>query len=374
MQTVLRVPFLDLRSQHLETSDLVEPAIREIFASGVFVLGEHNRELEREIAALHAVSHAIAVNSGTDALRIAMQAAGIGPGDEVITVAFTFVSSVETIVQLGATPVFVDIDPATFNLDPALLEAAITERTKAILPIHLFGQLADMETITAIARRHGLLVVEDAAQAIAASRHGKFPGQFGIAAALSFYVTKNLGAPGDGGMILTNFDAIAERARSLRVHGMSRERYYYEDIGYASRLSEIGAAVLRSKLTRLADWNERRRAIAQRYSEGLRDLPVALPTTLEGNVHIWHQFTIRTPRRDALRSHLAQAGIDSMVYYPVPLHFHEPYRRFGGGEGSLPETERAAREVLSLPIHPSLTDEQIDHVVGTIRAFFESND
>lgn len=332
-------------------------------------MGAHHKAFEEEMAAVHQVRHAIAVNSGTDALRIMMDATGIGPGHEVITTAFTFVASTETIVQTGATPVFVDIDPATFNIDPARIEAAITPKTKAIMPIHLFGQLVDVDAVNAIASKHGLIVLEDAAQAVGSNYKGKPSGNFGIAAGLSFYVTKNLGAAGDGGMILTNDDDVAERCRSMRVHGMGRERYYYDHLGYTSRLDEIQAAVLRAKLTRQDAWNEKRSEFAKIYAETLAETDLTLPTTSPGNNHTWHQYTVRSTRRDALQAHLKERGVDSMIYYPVPLHFHEPYRRFGGGEGSLPETERAAREVLSLPIHQHLSREQLTHVAESVREF-----
>lgn len=363
----MRVPFLDIRAQYGDLAAELDAAVLGVLSSGAYVLGPHNKGLEEEIAALHGVKHAIAVNSGTDALRIMLDACGIGPGDEVITTAFTFVASVETIVQVGAVPVFVDIEPHTFAIDPEQVEAAITPKTKAIMPIHLFGQLVDVEAVSRIASKHGLMVLEDAAQAIGSHHNGVFAGNYGRAAGFSFYVTKNLGAAGDGGMILTNDDEVAERSRSLRIHGMGRERYYYDAVGYTSRMAELQAAVLRVKLGRLDAWNARRAEIAERY---LREIEgVVLPITLPGNNHTWHQFTIRTPRRDELQAFLKEREIDSMIYYPVPLHFHEPYRRYGRGEESLPETERAAREVLSLPVHQHMSDEQAAWVAASVREF-----
>jgi dTDP-4-amino-4,6-dideoxygalactose transaminase len=257
----------------------------------------------------------------------------------------------------------------TYNIDASKIEAAITPKTKAIMPIHLFGQMADVDAITAIAKKHNLIVVEDAAQALGCTHNGTPAGHFGVGAGFSFYVTKNLGAAGDGGMIVTNDDTIAENARSMRIHGMGRERYYYDHLGYTSRMHEIQAAVLHVKFSKLAEWNQRRNELAEIYLEGLARTGVQLPTTSEGNNNTWHQFSIRSERRDDLQAHLKEQGVDSMIYYPVPLHFHEPYKRFGNGAGSLPETERAANEILNLPIHQHLSDEQVRHVVEAIRKF-----
>lgn len=368
----MRVPFLDIRAQYRDLAPQIDEAVLEVLSSGGYVLGKHNKGLEEEIAALHGVAHGIAVNSGTDALRIMMEAAGIGPGDEIITVAFTFVASLETIVQIGAIPVLVDIDPTTFNIDPAKVETAITSRTKAIMPVHLFGQLANMEALDEIARRHDLMILEDAAQAIATQRNGRYAGDFGKAAGFSFYVTKNLGAAGDGGLILTNSDDVAEACRSLRIHGMGRERYYYDHIGYTSRMAEIQAAVLRMKFTKLLEWNARRAEIAGIYLREMSGAAVHLPVTETGNHHTWHQFTVRSSRRDELQAFLKEREIDSMIYYPVPLHFHEPYKRFGKGPNSLPETERASLEVLSLPIHQHMNDEQARWVANCVCEFATS--
>ncbi len=266
----MRVPFYDIKAQYNELASEMDPAVHEVMAGGAYVMGPHHKAFEEEMATLHRVKHAIAVNSGTDGLRIMMDAAGIGPGDEVITTAFTFVASTETIVQTGATPVFVDIDPKTFNIDPSKIEAAITPKTKAIMPIHLFGQMCDIDAVNAIAKKHELMVLEDAAQAVGNEHNGVPAGNFGIAAALSFYVTKNLGAAGDGGMILTNDDDVAEKCKSIRVHGMGRERYYYDYLGYTSRLHEIQAAVLRIKLRRQKDWNARRAQLAEIYMSSLK--------------------------------------------------------------------------------------------------------
>lgn len=365
----MRVPFLDLGAQTREVRPQIDAAIAEIFESSAFVLGKWGKRLEETIAQAHGVKHGIAVNSGTDALRIALQACGIGPGDEVITTAFTFVASVEVIAQLGATPVFVDIDPATFNIDVEKIESAITPRTKAIMPIHLFGQLCDIRSVMRIAEAHGLTVIEDAAQTLVTHHEGKYAGAFGKAAGISFYVTKNLGAAGDGGLILTNDDETDQRSRSLRIHGMGRERYYYDDLGYTSRMAEIQAAVLCAKWERLADWNRRRTVVANTYVKELEGTPIVTPVTAQGNHHTWHQFTVRAKDRDALMQHLKANEVDSSIFYPVPLHLHEPYRGFGKGEGSLPVTEQVSKEVLSLPIHPHLSDEQVRFAAAQIREF-----
>ena len=333
------------------------------------MLGKYGKQLEETLAGAHGVKYGVAVNSGTDALKIALQACGIGPGDEVITTAFTFVASVEVIAQLGAKPVFVDIDPLTFNIDPDKIESAITGRTKAIMPIHLFGQLCDIRAVMRIADSHGLSVIEDAAQALVSHNEGTYAGGFGVAAGISFYVTKNLGAAGDGGLILTNSDEVRERSLSLRIHGMGKERYYYDDLGYTSRMAEIQAAVLCAKWTRLAEWNKRRIQIAQVYLEELAGTPITTPTTAKGNNHTWHQFTVRSSQREELAKHLRENQIDCSVFYPVPLHLHDPYRAFGGGEGSLPVTEQVSREVLSLPVHPHLSDEQVRFAAAQAREF-----
>ena len=367
----MRVPFYNIKAQYDELQAELDAAVHGVLSSGTYTIsgGTVCAELEKDLAQLLDVRHAISVHSGTDALRIMLDAAGLGHGDEVITTAFTFVASVETIVHAGATPVFVDIDPCTFNIDPASIEAAITPRTKAIMPIHLFGQLADAEAIEGIAAKHGLIVLEDAAQAIGASRNGKSSGNFGLCAGFSFYVTKNLGAAGDAGLIATNDDAVAEKCLSMRVHGMGRERYYYDYLGYTSRMDEIQAAVLRVKLRRLSAWNAHRSRIAATYTAALADTELRLPLVAPGNVHTWHQYTVRAPRRDALQASLNAAGIDSAIFYPVPIHFHAPYRRFGGGEGSLPVTEACARDVLCLPIHPHLDLDHAAHVAEQVVSF-----
>lgn len=367
------MPFIDLKTQYNEVKDTVEASFAEILSSGAYVLGRFNKELEEGLAQRHGVKHGIAVSSGTDALRIMMQAAGVGPGDEVIVPAFTFVATVEVVVQIGATPVFADIDADTFCLDPEAVKRAVTSKTKAVLPVHLYGQLADVKAFDAIAKEHGLLVFEDGAQAVLSHHEGIYTGAWGVASGLSFYVTKNLGAAGDGGLILTNDDEVARRSRSLRIHGMGRERYYYDEVGYTSRMPELQAAFLCAKLARLDDWNARRASVASTYLRDMAGLPLHLPTTSPGNHHTWHQFSVRTPRRDALMAHLKENEVDSAIYYPVPLHLHEPYAHFGKGKGSLPVTEEVSDQVLCLPVHQNMTDEQAAWVVESVRSFSTAN-
>ncbi|MBX3120158.1 MAG: DegT/DnrJ/EryC1/StrS family aminotransferase [Fimbriimonadaceae bacterium] len=365
----MKVPFYDIKAQYDELQAPMDAAVHEVISTGAYVMGKYHNALEKELAEYHGCKHGIAVNSGTDALRIMMDAVGIGAGDEVITTAFTFVASVETIMQTGATPVFIDIDPATFQMDPNLIEAAITPHTKAILPIHLFGQLADIRRIKEIADKHNLILLEDAAQALGSHNNGEYAGQFGVAAGFSFYVTKNLGAAGDGGLIMTNDDAIAERSKSMRVHGMGRERYYYDHLGYTSRLAEVQAAVLHVKFTKFEEWNSRRLELAKTYFEILEGSSVVLPALLSGNNTTWHQFTIRSSRRDELQEFLKQREVGSMIYYPVPIHFHEPYAHLANGKGSLPITEQVSEECLSLPIHQHMSQDQVAFAATCIKEF-----
>jgi dTDP-4-amino-4,6-dideoxygalactose transaminase len=363
------IPVLDLKAQYQTIREEMDSAVHAVLESGHFVLGPNVRALEQEVAQFCGCEYGVGVASGTDALRLAIDALEIGPGDEVITTPFTFVASANTISRAGALPVFADIDPRTFNLDPKLVERAITERTKAILPVHLFGHLADMDALMELAVRYGLPVLEDSAQAIGATYNGRSACSFGIVGSLSFYPTKNLGAYGDGGMAVTCSSEMADQLDVLRRHG-GRVKYYHERLGYNSRLDELQAAILRVKLRHLEEWTAQRRRVAARYNELLADLPVAIPYEAPGMRHIYHQYTIRAPRRDELRTFLKDRGIGTMIYYPLPLHLQEMYAVLGLGEGTFPEAEQAAREVLSLPIYPELTGEQLQEVATAIRQFY----
>jgi dTDP-4-amino-4,6-dideoxygalactose transaminase len=360
------IPPLDLQAEYGEIRGEVDAAIARVLASGAFILGSEGEALEAEVAAYCGCRHAVALASGTDALHLALRAAGIGPGDEVILPAFTFIATAEAVSYLGARPVFCDVDPRTFTLDPKRAEEAITTRTRALLPVHLYGLPADLEGLGALAARHGLALIEDAAQAIGAERGGRRAGSAGLAGCLSFYPTKNLGAYGDAGMVVTNDTALAGRIRQLRNHG-GQGRYRHEEVGFNSRLDELQAAVLRVKLRHLDRWTARRRQIAAAYTTGLAGTPLTLPAEPAGCRHVYHQYAVRTPGRDRLHEALNASGIRTMIYYPVPLHRQAAYAPLGYGDGSLPESERAAREVLSLPCYPQMTDAQVAHVIAAVR-------
>lgn len=347
----------DLRAQYRNLEPEIQAALHDVLEKCHFILGENVTTLEAEIAKLSGAKYGIAVASGTDAITISLAALGIGPGDEVITTPFTFVATNEAIVLVGATPVYADIDPVTFNIDPEAIKKAITPKTKAILPVHLYGQCANVDEIQKIADEHGLAVVYDGAQAIGAAYRGREVGEMGDATTLSFFPTKNLGAYGDGGMILTNREDVWENAKSLRFHGMSAS-YAYKRIGFCSRLDEIQAAILRVKLSRLKGWNDLRREHAAMYNEALLGTPIVPPTEEPGNHHVYHQYTFRTTNREAVQKSLKESGVDSAIYYPSPLHTQEAYAFLGYKEGDFPEAERATREVLSVPVHPELTPEQ----------------
>jgi dTDP-4-amino-4,6-dideoxygalactose transaminase len=355
---------LDLVPEIEELWDDLMKAVEGVIRSGTFILGPNVDAFEEEIAEYLGVRHAIGVNSGTDALMISLRALGIGSGDEVITTPFTFFATAESISNVGATPVFVDIDPVTFNIDPELIETAITPRTKAILPVHLYGHPAEMSRITAIAGTHGLKVVEDCAQAMGAEYRGRKVGTFGQANAFSFFPSKNLGAFGDAGLITTDDDAVAELARMLRAHG-SKRKYENEMLGYNSRLDELQAAILRVKLRTLDGRNEDRRRVASEYRSLLQSLAnVILPTEAPGARHVFHQFTVRIPSsRDAARSRLSEGGVETAIYYPVPIHKLPAYRASGE---CLPAAERVAGEVLSLPISPGPVGEHQRRVIAKV--------
>jgi dTDP-4-amino-4,6-dideoxygalactose transaminase len=373
----MNVPLLDLTQQYSTIAAEVEAAIRAVVESQRFVLGPVVEAFEREMEAYLGVGHAIGCASGTDAILLAVRALDVAPGDEVVTSPFTFFATAGAVHNAGGRPVFADIDPDTFNLSPATAEAAVTERTRVVMPVHLFGQMADMTAFRALGDRRGLKVLEDAAQAIGARQRrddGSWitTGTLGDACAFSFFPTKNLGAFGDAGMMTTNDEATAERLRKLRVHG-GRQMYHHEEVGFNSRLDALQAAVLSVKLPHLAGWSAARRANAALYDEALAGLgEVVTPPVRPGNETIVNQYTIRVldGRRDALQKHLAAAGVGSSVYYPVPLHLQECFAHLGYREGDFPESERAAREVLSLPVYPELTAGQVHFAAEQVRAFF----
>jgi dTDP-4-amino-4,6-dideoxygalactose transaminase len=362
----VKVPLLDLSAELREVGTEVRAALEQVFASGHFILGPEGAALEKEIAALVGVPHAVACNSGTDALHMALRAAGIGPGDEVVTPAFTFIATAEAIAYVGAKPAFADVDGATFNMTAATLEKALTPRTRAVIVVHLFGQCADMPPIVALCRERKLVLIEDCAQAIGADWAGTQAGAWGDFGCFSFYPTKNLGAYGDAGLVTARDAKHDAMLRMLRHHG-SKQAYQHEVIGLNSRLSEMQAAILRVKLKHLARFTEARGQHAARYRELLAGAKLALPHAHGKGTHTYHQFTVRLSKRDAAKKALADAGVASGVYYPIPLH-RQPVFEKEFGKLSLPASEAAAREVLSLPIYPQLTDEQLRHVAGTLRA------
>jgi len=363
------VPFLDLKTQYPAIRDEVRAAVDAVLESQEFVLGPIVEDLERRIAERCGCAHAVGVSSGSDALIAALLAVGLGPGDEAITTAFSFFATAGSIARVGATPVFVDINHASFSLDAARIDAAVTPRTKAIVPVHLFGQCADMDAILDVARRRGLKVVEDAAQAIDARHRDRPAGSMGDCGCLSFYPTKNLGGAGDGGMVLTNDAVVAERVRALRAHGLEPDGRRVR-VGGNFRLDAIQAAVLRAKLPHLDAWTEARRRIARRYDERLRGIPgLTTPTVAAGRVHVFHQYVVRIAggRRDAVAERLRSDGVGTAVFYPRPLPFEECFGSLGHREGSFPEAEAASCEVLALPIYPGLTDGHIEHVTRSVR-------
>ncbi len=343
-------------------------AVVEVLKSGILAQGPRVQAFEEAFAQLCGVKYAIATSSGTTALHVALLAHGIGPGDEVITSPFTFIASANSIVYVGARPVFVDIDPRTFHIDPEKIEAAITPRTKAIMPVHLYGLPCDMDQIMAIAEKYGLAIIEDACQAHGAEYKGRRVGSFGTGV-FSFYPTKNI-TSGEGGMITTNDPVIAERCRMIRNHGM-RKRYFHEELGFNFRMTDVHAAIGLAQLPKLEEYNRIRQANARFFNERLRG--VTLPTVPPDRTHVFHQYTIRVPdgKRDALRDYLQEQGIGTEIYYPVPVHRQQLYTEKLGYAVSMPEAERAAREVLSLPIHPGLTPSERETIVAAVNRFIE---
>ncbi len=361
--------YLDLEAQYLSIQREINEAIFRVIQRGQFILGPEGESLEREIAAFCGVRHAVGLNSGTDALLLALHAHGIKKGDEVITTPFTFIATAETIAQCGAIPRFVDVDEH-LNLDPRLVEAAISAETRAIIPVDLYGMPPDMDAINVIAQRHTLVVIEDAAQSIGAEYKGRRAGSLGDVACVSFFPAKNLGAYGDAGMLLTDNKDIADRVRLLRNHGAPR-KYFHAMVGFSSRLDELQAAILLAKLPHLVGWNKKRQEIAERYTEGLRTASVVkrIPSVPPDRTCVYQQFTLRVDRRDELIRHLAGHGIPTAVHYPLPLHLQPAFADLGLLEGEYPNAEQASREVLSLPCYPELPLSNVDDIIDRIRSF-----
>jgi dTDP-4-amino-4,6-dideoxygalactose transaminase len=370
----VNVPLLDLVAQHQTIKDAVVPAMMAVVERQSFIMGPEVPALEDALAALCHTRRAIACASGTDALMLAIKALDLRPGDEVIAPAFTFFATAGAIHNAGGTPVFADIDPDTFNISPAAIEAAITPRTRAIVLVHLYGQMADVEAALALGARHGVAVIEDAAQAIGARRRidgaWRLAGELGTVGTLSFFPSKNLGGWGDGGMMVTQDEALAERLRRLRLHGGAKQ-YHHDEVGFNSRLDTLQAAVLLAKLPFLAGWSAARRKHAERYTTAFAGhAEVIPPVTAPENEHIFHQYTIRASRRDALQAHLKAAGIGSAIYYPTALHLQPCFAELGYRQGQLPVTEQRMTDVLSLPIYPELTIAQQDTVIAAVKGFY----
>lgn len=364
--TTPTVGFVDLSSQWAEIADEVKPELDRVLSTGAYIGGAPVAAFEEAYAAYCGTTHAIGVGNGTDAVELSLRAIGVGPGDEVVIPANTFIASAEAVSRVGAVPVFCDVDPEHLLIDPASAQAAVTERTKAILPVHLFGQLAPVESITAFADAQGIAVIEDAAQSQGALRHSRRSGSLGSIAATSFYPGKNLGAAGDAGAVTTNDPALAERVRIIAAHG-SRQKYVHELIGFNSRLDAVQAVVLKAKLTRLDAWNAQRQAAAEVYADLLASVDgVTVPTVAPGNEHVWHLYVVRVTERDAALRALGEAGVAAGIHYPDPVHLTTAYASARLAPGGCPVAERAAGEILSLPMHPHLRPEQQEHVAHTL--------
>lgn len=363
----MHIPFVDLKAQYMSVEYEIQAAIQSVLRSAVFVGGEMLEEFEAEFARYTGVRHAAGVASGTDALVLALRAVGIGPGDEVIVPAHTFIATAGAVQMAGATPVFVDVEPGTLTMDPAAVEAAITPGTAAVIPVHLYGQTADMEPILAVARRHRLFVIEDAAQAHGATYNGRPAGSIGHIGCFSFYPGKNLGAYGDGGAVTTNDPHIHEQVVRYRDHGRL-SKYEHAAVGYNSRLDTVQAAVLRVKLRHLDRWNDARRAAAGLYDEQLAEADVQTPYVRNGSTHVYHLYAVRVPERELLQVELSQAGVVTGVHYPIPLHLQPAFEHLGYRRGELPESERAAEEVLSLPMYPELRRDQIEYISAVVHS------
>lgn len=365
----MSIPLLDLKAQYLTIKDDIDQAIQRVLDSSKFVLGPEMKAFEEEMAAYCGVKEAVAVGNGTDALLLALRGFGVGPGDEVITTPFTFFASAETIAALGATPVFVDIDPVTLNMDLNQLESKITPRTKAIIPVHIFGQMVDVERVMEIAARHDLKVLEDSAQAIGADYRGRKAASIGHAGTFSFFPTKNLGAYGDAGMIVTDDEDLAAHLRMLRFHGC-KTKYYHDEVGYNSRMDELQAAILRVKFKHIDQWNAARREKAQIYNQLLEGLPLTLPGIDPEGTPVFHLYVLRTDKREELMAALKENGIGTAIYYPVPLHLQRVFRDLGYKEGDFPVAEKACSQAMALPCFPELTFEQQEAIANVIKGVY----
>lgn len=362
------ISLVDLTAQYHSIKKEIDTAVLATLESGHFILGPQVTKFEESIAGYLGVNHAVGLASGTDALVIALRALNIGAGDEVIIPAYTFFATAGTVMSVGAKPVFVDIDPRSYQIDVSRIESAITEKTRAIIPVHLYGHPSEMNPILEIARKHNLKVIEDNAQGFGAEYLGKKTGALADIGCLSFFPTKNLGAFGDAGMVLTNDSAFAERMRMLRVHGW-KKKYYSEEVGYNSRLDALQAAILQAKFPYIDSWNDKRRELAHRYTEHFAPLNIVTPVELDWGKHVYHLYIIRSAKRDELQAFLKQKGIASEVYYPLPPHLSIPCQKFGYKEGDFPYAELAARETLALPLYPELSQSQQDEVIAAVRVF-----
>jgi dTDP-4-amino-4,6-dideoxygalactose transaminase len=365
----MKVPLLDLKRQYASIKQEIDNAVHRVLENTQFILGEDVRNFEAEVAEYCGSKHAVGVASGTDALLLALRACGVGPEDEVLIPDFTYIATSNVVSRLGAVPVFVDIDGDTYNVDPNLIEKKISKKTKAIIPVHLFGQCADMDSILEISRGHNLKVIEDAAQAIGAEYKGKKAGTMGDLGAFSFFPSKNLGAAGDGGMVITDDENLAEAIRKLRVHGATR-KYFHSVVGYNSRLDTLQAAILSVKLKHLDEWSDKRKEKASFYDSALKDLGIQTPKVESFNRHIYHQYTIAVEKRDQLKDHLLKNQIGCSVYYPLPLHLQECYQSLGHKEGDFPISEKRSKQAISLPVFPEITQEEQEFVVKTIEEFY----
>jgi dTDP-4-amino-4,6-dideoxygalactose transaminase len=367
----MKVPLLDLKRQYATIKDEIDNAVHRVLERTQFILGEEVKTLEAEIAAYCGSKYGVGVASGTDALLISLRACGVGPGDEVLIPDFTFFATAGVVSRLGAVPVFLDIDPDTYNLDYNLIEGKISEKTKAIIPVHLFGQCVDMDPLLEISKKHNLKVIEDAAQAIGAEYKGKKAGTMGDLGCFSFFPSKNLGGAGDGGMVITDDQNLAELVRKLRVHGAS-QKYFHAMVGYNSRLDTLQAAILGVKLKYLDQWSDKRKEKASFYDNAFQDLDIDTPKVESFNRHIYHQYTIAVKNRDRLKEHLLKNQIGCSIYYPLPLHLQECYKSLGHKKGDFPVSEERSKQVISLPIFPEITQEEQEFVVQTIKEFYSA--